>query len=255
MNEETVLILRTCNADMTSYGGFRWPESGPVVAPDWAPTMKCGNGLHGLLWGEGSVQSMNLADDAKWLVFRAAVADLKHGEGDLTDKCKARAGYVEYCGTRDGAITYLLANGAKGKRVVFGTSTSGYHGTSTSGNGGTSTSGDDGTSTSGDRGTSTSGDDGTSTSGDHGTSTSGDHGTSTSGDGGTSTSGNGGTSTSGNGGTICILRWNGKRYKPVIATVKDEDGDGQLEPNTPYRLDDTGRFVAVPKDPQAEVKP
>ena len=191
MNEETVLILRTCNADMTSCGGFRWPESGPVVAPDWAPTMKCGNGLHGLLWGEGSVQSMNLADDAKWLVFRAAVADLKHGEGDLTDKCKARAGYVEYCGTRDGAITYLLANGAKGKRVVFGTSTSGYHG----------------------------------------------------------------TSTSGNGGTICILRWNGKRYKPVIATVKDEDGDGQLEPNTPYRLDDTGRFVAVPKDPQAEVKP
>ena len=207
MNEETVLILRTCNADMTSYGGFRWPESGPVVAPDWAPTMKCGNGLHGLLWGEGSVQFMNLADDAKWLVFRAAVADLKHGEGDLTDKCKARAGYVEYCGTRDGAITYLLANGAKGKRVVFGTSTSGYHGTSTSGNGGTST------------------------------------------------SGYRGTSTSGNGGTICILRWNGKRYKPVIATVKDEDGDGQLEPNTPYRLDDTGRFVAVPKDPQAEVKP
>ena len=199
MNEETVLILRTCNADMTSYGGFRWPESGPVVAPDWAPTMKCGNGLHGLLWGEGSVQSMNLADDAKWLVFRAAVADLKHGEGDLTDKCKARAGYVEYCGTRDGAITYLLANGAKGKRVVFGTSTSG--------------------------------------------------------NGGTSTSGYRGTSTSGNGGTICILRWNGKRYKPVIATVKDEDGDGQLEPNTPYRLDDTGRFVAVPKDPQAEVKP
>ena len=207
MNEETVLILRTCNADMTSCGGFRWPESGPVVAPDWAPTMKCGNGLHGLLWGEGSVQSMNLADDAKWLVFRAAVADLKHGEGDLTDKCKARAGYVEYCGTRDGAITYLLANGAKGKRVVFGTSTSG--------NGGTSTSGNRGTSTSGYRG----------------------------------------TSTSGNGGTICILRWNGKRYKPVIATVKDEDGDGQLEPNTPYRLDDTGRFVAVPKDPQAEVKP
>ena len=223
MNEETVLILRTCNADMTSYGGFRWPESGPVVAPDWAPTMKCGYGLHGLLWGEGSVQSMNLADDAKWLVFRAAVADLKHGEGDLTDKCKARAGYVEYCGTRDGAITYLLANGAKGKRVVFGTSTSGYRGTSTSG--------------------------------DRGTSTSGYRGTSTSGNRGTSTSGYRGTSTSGNGGTICILRWNGKRYKPVIATVKDEDGDGQLEPNTPYRLDDTGRFVAVPKDPQAEVKP
>ena len=29
-----VLILRTCNADLTSYGGFQWPASGPVECPD-----------------------------------------------------------------------------------------------------------------------------------------------------------------------------------------------------------------------------
>ena len=33
---ETVQVLRTCNPDMTSYGGFKWPESGPVEAPaEW----------------------------------------------------------------------------------------------------------------------------------------------------------------------------------------------------------------------------
>ena len=105
--EETALILRTCNADMTSYGGFRWPKSGPVEAPDWEPTMECGHGLHGLLWGEGSVRYLDLSDNAKWIVFRALLSDIAHGTGDLTDKCKARRGTVEFCGSRDGAIAYL----------------------------------------------------------------------------------------------------------------------------------------------------
>jgi hypothetical protein len=56
---ETVLILRTCKPDMTSYKGFRWPESGPVDCPDWDPKPKCGNGLHGFLWGEGNYHYAN----------------------------------------------------------------------------------------------------------------------------------------------------------------------------------------------------
>ncbi len=28
------VMVRTVNADMTSYGGFVWPESGPVECPD-----------------------------------------------------------------------------------------------------------------------------------------------------------------------------------------------------------------------------
>jgi hypothetical protein len=111
---------------------------------------------------------------------------------------------------------------------VFGSNLAGRHGA-----------------TSGTRGTSTSGDGGTSTSGTRGTSTSGDGGTSTSGDGGTSTSGDGGTSTSGYGGTISILHWNGKRYNLKIASVKDEDGDGDLKPNVKYRLNENGDFVEV----------
>jgi hypothetical protein len=47
------LILRTCDKDMRSHGGFQWPRSGPVAAPDWRPVAECGGGLHGFLRGEG----------------------------------------------------------------------------------------------------------------------------------------------------------------------------------------------------------
>ena len=208
--EETALILRTCDADMTSYGGFRWPAFGPVEAPDWNPAHVCGGGLHGLLWGEGSAKYLNLSEGAKWIVFRALLSDVAHGTGELVDKCKARLGSVEFCGSRNDAIAYLLAHGAVGKMVVFGTATAGDSGTATAGDSGTATAGDCGTATAGDRGT--------------------------------ATAGYCGTATAGVGGVISILRWNGERYKARIALVKDEDGDGELEPNTPYKLDDKGHF-------------
>jgi hypothetical protein len=50
--EGEALMIRTCNPDGTSYNGFQWPKSGPVMCPDWNMEAKCGNGLHGLLWGE-----------------------------------------------------------------------------------------------------------------------------------------------------------------------------------------------------------
>ena len=43
------LVLRTCAADLTSYGGFQWPESGVAEAPDWNTHAAYGNGLHELL--------------------------------------------------------------------------------------------------------------------------------------------------------------------------------------------------------------
>ena len=125
---ETALILRTCSADMTSYGGFKWPKKGAVKAEIWNPAHVCGDGLHGLLWGEGSASYLDLSPEAKWVVFRAALSDIAHGTGELTDKCKARCGTVEYCGEREGAIAYLIANGAAGKLVVFGTATAGHSG-------------------------------------------------------------------------------------------------------------------------------
>lgn len=67
---EKILVLQTCNADMTGYDGFVWPASGYVEAPDWDPDpeINCGNGLHGLTWGDGDWTMLSRADDAKWLV-------------------------------------------------------------------------------------------------------------------------------------------------------------------------------------------
>ena len=64
---------------------------------------------------------------------------------------------------------------------------------------------------------------------------------------GTATAGHGGTATAGEGGTIVILRWNGKRYKSAVATIKDSDGDGDLLPGVPYCLDTDGQFIACEK--------
>ena len=71
-----VLILRTCNADMTSHGGFVWPERGPVKAPDWNDKAECGNGLHGWLWGYGDWSLAIGGTEKKWIVFEADAKDV-----------------------------------------------------------------------------------------------------------------------------------------------------------------------------------
>jgi hypothetical protein len=112
------LVLRTCNAHLISYNGFRWPESGYVAAIDWQDTDVCGNGLHGLLDGSGEGRYLNWADDAKWLVVEVAESDLRYGSGDLTNKCKFHSGYVVYCGNRSGALNYLKAAGVDMTKCV-----------------------------------------------------------------------------------------------------------------------------------------
>jgi hypothetical protein len=258
--QETALVLRTCAADMTAFGGFVWPTSGHVECPDWDATPRCGGGLHGLLWGEGGAGYLSVDKDAKWLVVEVAVADVVDVGGD---KVKFPRGVVVFCGDRRGATDYIYANGGHGRKVHFGTATAGVCGTATAGDRGTATAGVGGTATAGDRGTATAGYSGTATAGDSGTATAGYRGTATAGDRGTATAGDSGVATAGDrgtatagysgvatagvGGVIAIQYWNGKRYKTRIAQVKDEDGDGELEPNTPYRLDASANFVRVAK--------
>ena len=248
-NEKRVLVLRTCAANMESYNGFKWPQKGAVECHDWLPTAKCGNGLHGFLWGEGNGGLADWAADAKWLV----VSVLEKEIVVIDRKVKFPRGNVVFCGGRKEATDYIAARLPPGRTPAIvghfavsgdrGTSNSGVGGTSTSGHGGTSTSGDYGTSTSGDCGTSTSGYRGTSTSGDCGTSTSGDRGTSTSGDYGTSSSGDGGTSTSGEYGTLMIKWYDSKssRYRTATAYV----GENGIKANVKYRLDSKEKFEEV----------
>ena len=220
------LFLRTCNARMQGHNGFQWPDvGGEVSAPDWNPQPICGYGLHGLIWGIGSEQYLDRSETAKGVVFEADEDSAVWIDGNKVKVPKAR---VVFVGTLNEAAQWLDERKPSPDRA-------GYRGTATAG--------DDGTATAGYCGTATAGDDGTATAGDRGTATAGYRGTATAGYRGTATAGYGGTATAGYGGILSILHWTGERYRFSVARVQDEDGDGELEPNVPYRLDESGKFV------------
>jgi len=274
----TVLVLRTCREDMTSHGGFVWPAVGETAeAPDWIANNKCGKGLHGWLYGQGDHASSSFMDKtAKWLVVEVVEADIIM----LNGKCKFPRGVVRFIGDKKSATDYLLANESRaascavigatiskgdGESAVtsdYGTATdyllanesraascAVIGATISKGDGesavtsdyGTATAGYSGTATAGDYGTATAGDYGTATAGDYGTATAGYSGTATAGDYGTATAGDYGTATAGDYGTVVLRYWDtsAQRYRMKVAYV-GEDG---IEPNTKYRLDDSGNFV------------
>jgi len=256
------LILRTCNADLTSHNGFQWPESGLAEAPDWNPEPICGYGLHGLLWGEGDADHLNLDSDAKWLVVEVETSTLV----DLNGKVKFPRGNVVHCGTKESATVYLVENGARGRKVVHATLTGGYGSTLTGGNGSTLTGGNRSTLTGGDGSTLTGGDDSTLTGGNGSTLTGGDDSTLTGGNRSTLTGGYGSTLTGGDGSTLTggygstltggygstltggygstltggdgstlVVRWwdqSARRYRVAAGEV----GPDGLKPGVPYRI-------------------
>ena len=156
-------LLRTCTAtgqccdDPNAAGArhhpFIWPESGPVEASDWTPEPKCGGGLHGLIDGQGAVDLLSTAPDARWLVVECDPADVVQID---PSKGKAKRGTVIYCGAKDGAIA-LLQFILPGQPIVYGTATAGDAGTATAGARGTATAGYAGIATAGDDGTATAG--------------------------------------------------------------------------------------------------
>jgi hypothetical protein len=204
MENETVLILRTCNADMTSYNNFKWPESGRVEAPDWRDDGDCGRGLHGWLNGEGDGSLGKWDVDAKWLVVRVLKSDVR----DLVGKVKFPKGDVVFCGDRKGATEFLVANGCDGMAII----------------GGTATAGDEGTATAGFKGTATAGDEGTATAGDEGTATAGFKG----------------TATAGKSGLLCIKYYDyeNNRYRMAVAYV----GENDVKAGVKYRLNEKHEF-------------
>jgi len=208
-NSETVFVLRVVKPDMTSRGSdeynpnlnpFKWPESGPVECPDWIDNDRCGNGLHGWLWGAGDLTGncsyWNLKG-AKWLVVEVKAADIRKLDG----KIKYPRGNVVFCGLRDEAVKFITERAPAGTPIIFGTATAGEGGTATAGYAGTATAGDRGTATAGYAGTATAGEGGTATAGEGGTATAGDRGTATAGYAGTATAGDRGTATAGDRGT------------------------------------------------------
>ncbi|HBO0015495.1 hypothetical protein [Pseudomonas aeruginosa] len=218
-SQETALVLRTCSADLTSHGGFQWPDKiGAVVeAPDWKKDNRCGHGLHGWLFGQGNHDcSGTVGDaDAKWLVVEVGLSDLIA----LGGKVKFPRCTIRHIGNRASATQFLIANEprAAGVAVIgatlqagdkelcqvgaYGTATAGDEGTATAGYKGTATAGYKGTATAGYKGTATAGNWGTATAGYKGTATAGNWGTATAGNWGTATAGDEGTATAGDEGT------------------------------------------------------
>ena len=118
---KTVLVLRTCRADFSSYGGFVWPVSGPVEAPDWSPEPECGHGLHGWLWGEGDGSHEVKEPGAKWLVVEVAEESIV----DLGGKVKFPRGVVVFSGSCEEATLYVAEHGGHGRAIIRGTATAG----------------------------------------------------------------------------------------------------------------------------------
>lgn len=67
-------VLRSCDANMQSHGGFQWPMEGQVTCPDFQNNPKCGNGLHGWLWGVGDYSASKY--HANWLILEVADDDI-----------------------------------------------------------------------------------------------------------------------------------------------------------------------------------
>jgi hypothetical protein len=237
--DNRVYVLRVCSCDMTSHGGFQWPESGLVEAPDWDPTPKCGNGLHGWLHGEGDVSVAIGHEDpsSRWLI----VAVDRDSVVDLGGKVKFPRGEVIYCGSRD-AVVAEMRRLCPGRATLYGTATAGDHGTATAGNYGAATAGTHGTATAGNCGTATAGAHGTATAGKYGTATAGDHGTATAGEYGTTTAGEYGTATAGDRGTIQIRWYDGNRCRIAVGYV----GEDNIEADVPYVVRD-GKLVRKDK--------
>jgi len=220
MNDSKVLVLRTCDSDLISWGEFQWPSSGPVECSDWDPTPECGHGLHGLLWGEGNGDLLNWDSDAKWLVVEVESDEIV----DLRGKVKFPRGNVVYCGERDKAINLIASKAPSGSVIVGRRVTVGDYGTASAGEGGSATAGDCGTATAGN----------------YGTATAGYRGTASAGDCGTASAGNGGTVSAGEGGMISIKWFDGNRVRLLTGYI-GEDG---LKPDTPYRVE-CEKFVEV----------
>ena len=123
--ETPAYVLRTCNHDMTSRGGFVWSENGYVEAPDWIEDANPGHGLHGALWGEGNGALFSLAKDARWLVV-----EINHYI-DLGGKVKFRCGKVVFCGDQLGATEDIKNRGGRGA-VIGSTVTVGDYGVDSS---------------------------------------------------------------------------------------------------------------------------
>ncbi len=138
-------ILKSLPADRVAYGGFQWPESGYVEAPDWNPEPEPGGGLHGFLNGEGDAALACLDNDAVWKVLETD----ENAIVDLGMKVKFRNCNILHSGTRS-EIIRKMQELCPSSAVMFSVQEGGHDSTQTAGVSSTQTAGDGSTQTAGD---------------------------------------------------------------------------------------------------------
>jgi hypothetical protein len=257
---KNVLVLRTCSSQMTSHGGFKWPESGPVSAPDWKPTRECGDGLHGWLWGSGNWNLKAEGSDIHWLVVEVLSKDIidlgvkvKFPRGEVLFVSKdwvsamafirGRAGYkLESAATGDsghaaatGDSGHAAATGNSGHAAATGdyghAAATGYsgHAAATGNYGHAAATGNDGHAAA----TGYSGH--AAATGDYG------HAAATGNSAVAAVFGYDGKAKAGKDGTIILAWHDGERRRVSIGYV----GEKSIKADTLYRLDEKGKFVEV----------
>jgi len=185
LKENEILVLRTTDKDGSAYGGFKWPQSGMVEAPDWDGKPDCGGGLHGLPKGVGDGGLLD-ADGVAQIVK----VNIDDGYVEFEQKCKFRRGEVVFWGDLREAANIVKAQ-YPGEPVVFSTNTGGYGSTNTGR--------------------------------DYSTNTGRDYSTNTGGYGSINTGGYGSINTGGDRSTLIFKWWDGNRYRFSIGYV-GEDG-------------------------------
>jgi hypothetical protein len=149
-----VLVMKVVEADGSSYGGFIWPtEVGAVVeAPDWKPTKECGNGLHGWLWGVGSLSVCNGLHenpDAVWMALAVPSADVI----DLDGKVKFPRCRIAFRDDRTAVANFIAARRpANTPAPMFGQAAAGEAGQAAAGYAGQAAAGEAGQAAAGEAG-------------------------------------------------------------------------------------------------------
>ena len=250
------LVLRKCfrkEGKLTTRNNFIWPEKGPVEAPDFKPTFQRGHGLHGLLWGAGS---LGYLDGDTWLcvLVDADSDNLMTGQGELTDKCKFRAALDVSVGELSEVIGNIQRYAPAGTLINFAiqgckedskstqtagdksiqtagdesTQTAGYESIQTAGSWSSQTAGNWSIQTAGDESTQTAGNWSTQTAGYKSTQTAGDKSTQTAGDESTQTAGDESTFQAGINSVLIGRWWDGDKYCVSTMTIDEQTANKKI---------------------------
>ena len=149
-----VLVLKVVGPGGESHGDFVWPLAvGAIVeAPDWNPEPRCGNGLHGWLWGAGDLSAAGgrpEAEESAWLVLAVEAKSIVELDGKVKfPRCRIAAR-----GDKTAMANIIAAHRPPNTPMpMFGQAAAGFRGQAAAGEAGQAAAGEAGQAAAGFRG-------------------------------------------------------------------------------------------------------